>query len=395
MNLDNQKVWIRRYQQNGHRFISFIIDFASLNGISQVLVYDESKYGYQRKPDKKHYLKIKKYLLEDQQAMLPLSVMVGVDSEDIEAHIGSEGGHDYLDVTGIGHKIFRVVDGQHRLKGIKEAAKVKPELASFMINVVAIETEQSQRYKELNIFTDINSKGKRIRVDLALLAKYNYEIYGGHIESLSEHIAVKTAYKLKENMDPRNVWRNGINFDIHEEKALGIVSVNAFVKSILPMCNRYLRDWEKAREAMPIKEGESNSHSTITDVDEEELFKMTEEASEFLAKVLLEAWTIVAEKWGGCFTSAVENDYFYDIKEFFYNRKYYIQKTLGVRVLNTILYESIRKGKLTDYNLGRFYRTIIASNVNISNWSTGDIFAGLSSESGFKVAKSYVLNKGD
>jgi len=246
-----------------------------------------------------------------------------------------------------------------------------------MINVVVIETEKSERYKELSIFTNINSKGKRIHVDLALLAKYNYEIYGGKIERLSEHIAVKTAYKLKENTDPKNVWRNGINFDIHEEKALGIVSVNGFVKSILPMCERYLKE----------------VNIELVDLSEETIFEVTEKASDFLSKLLLEAWTIISEKWGGCFTSAVENDYFYDIKEFYYNRKYYIQKTLGVKVLNTILYESIRQSKMSEYNLGRFYRKIIASNVNISNWSTGDIFAGLSSESGFRLAKSYVLNR--
>lgn len=371
------RIWVNRYHQNSHNFISFIIDFSNLNSISQVLVYNESKYGYQRTPDKKHYLKIKKYLLEDDQAMLPLSVMLGVDKDALEPHIKKDKGHDYLDVSSISHKIFRVVDGQHRLKGIKEAAKVNPALSKFMINVVAIETSQSERYKELNIFTNINSKGKRIRVDLALLAKYNYELYGGHIEHLGEHIAVKTAYKLKENPNPKNIWRNGINFDIHEEKALGIVSVNSFVKSILPLCERYLKDLQSDLSAM----------------NEEDLFEVTEGASDFLAKLLLEAWTIISEKWGGCFTPAVENDYFYDIKEFYYNQKYYIQKTLGVRVLNTILYESIRQSKITDYNLGRFYRKIIASNVNISNWSTGDIFAGLSSESGFRVAKSYVLNR--
>lgn len=374
--MDN-RIWIRRYSQNSQKFISFIIDFASLNSISQVLVFNESKYGYQRKPDKRHYLKIKKYLLEDDNAMLPLSVMLGVDSSELSNHIKSEGGHEYLDIGNISQKIFRVVDGQHRLKGIKEAAKVNPMLANFMLNVVVIELDTEERYKELNIFTNINSKGKRIRVDLALLAKHNYEIYKGEIDSISEHIAIKTAYKLKEDTNSKNVWLNGINFDIHEEKALGIVSVNAFVKSILPICKRYLKDIEVDIESL----------------SEEELLNLTDSASDFMASLLLKAWTIIFEKWGGCFTSAVENDYFYDIKEFYFNRKYYIQKTLGVRVLNSILYESIRRGKISEYNLGEFYRKIIASNVNISNWSTGDIFAGLSSESGFTLAKSYVLNR--
>lgn len=374
--MDN-RIWVRRYSQNSQKFMSFIIDFASLNSISQVLVFNESKYGYQRKPDKRHYLKIKKYLLEDDNAMLPLSVMLGVDSSEINNHIKEEDGHEYLDIGNISQKIFRVVDGQHRLKGIKEAAKVNPKLGQFMINVVVIELDREERYKELNIFTNINSKGKRIRVDLALLAKHNYEIYKGEIDSISEHIAIKTAYKLKEDTNPKNVWLNGINFDIHEEKALGIVSVNAFVKSILPICKRYLKDIEVDIESLT----------------QDELLSLTDSASDFMVSLLLKAWTIIHEKWGGCFTSAVENDYFYDIKEFYFNRKYYIQKTLGVRVLNSILYESIRRGRVSEYNLGEFYRKVIASNVNISNWSTGDIFAGLSSESGFTLAKSYVLNR--
>lgn len=371
------RIWINRYSQNDQKFISFVMDFETLNRTSKVLVYGESKYGYQRKPDKKHYVKVKRYLVEDDQAMLPSSIILGADSAVLSRYIKTEKGHSYLDLKGVKDKIFRIVDGQHRLKGLEEAVKSKPELAHFMFNVVVVETDVSERYKELSLFTDINSKGKRIRVDLALLAKYNYEVYGGSVDSLGIHIAVKTAYKLKENRDPKNIWRNGINFDIHEEKALGIVSVNAFVKSIKPMCDRYLRD----------------SELDIKSMSDQAIYEVTEKASDFIMGLLLEAWTIIGEKWGGCFSPTVENDYFYDIKEFYYNRKYYIQKTLGVRVLNTILYESVRQGKITEYNLGHFYRTIIASNVNISNWSTGDIFAGLSSQSGFRIAKNYILNK--
>ncbi len=373
----NNRVLIQRYTQNNQRFINFIVDFRNLNRTSNVLIYGESKYGYQRKPDKKHYLKIKKYLLGEPEAILPSSIILGVDSEVIGQYIIKEKGIEYLELHKIKEKIFRIVDGQHRLKGMEEAIRSKPELNDFMFNVVAIETDQAKRHQELNIFTDINSKSKRIRVDLALLAKYNYAIYEDKIDTLAEHIAVKTAYKLKENRDDRNIWRNGINFDIHEDKALGIVSVNAFVESIKPMCNRYLRD----------------INFDMKKADDQEKYLISEKGSDHLAGLYLEAWTIIAEKWGGCFTPTVENDYFYDIKEYFYNRKYYIQKTLGVKVLNTILYESIRQGRITEYNLGPFYRTIIASNINISNWSTGDIFAGLSSESGFRLAKSYVLNK--
>jgi len=374
--MDN-KIWIQRYTQNNQNFISFLIDFKTLNRTSKVLVYGESKYGYQRKADKKHYLKIKKYLLSDEHAILPSSIILGVDEDKMKQYSVIENGNTFLNLEGIDEKIFRIIDGQHRLKGLEEAVKVKPELENFMFTAVVIETGLSERSKELSIFTDINSKSKRIRVDLALLAKYNYEIYEGKIEKLGEHIAVKTAYKLKENPDERNIWRNGIKFDIHEEKALGIVSINAFKHAIKPICDKYLRDVE----------------FNMDESTDEEKYAMAESASDFIAKLLIEAWTIVAEKWGGCFTPAVENDYFYDMKEYFYNRKYYIQKTLGVQALSSILYDSIRHDKMNKYNLGQFYRTIIASNINISNWSTGDIFAGLSSEEGFKVAKNYIINK--
>lgn len=371
------KILIQRYTQNNQNFISFLIDFKTLYRTSKVLVYGESKYGYQRKADKNHYLKIKKYLLSDEKAILPSSIILGVDEDKMQQYCVQVGGNTFLNLEGIEEEIFRIIDGQHRLKGLEEAVKVKPELENFVFNAVVVESKIAERSKELSIFTDINSKSKRIRVDLALLAKYNYEIYEGKIEKLGEHIAVKTAYKLNENPDERNIWRNGIKFDIHEEKALGIVSINAFKHAIKPICDKYLRDMDFNMEKS-------------TDEDK---YLMAESASDFIVKLLIEAWTIVAEKWGGCFAPAVENDYFYDMKEYFYNRKYYIQKTLGVQVLSSILYDSIRHHKINKYNLGQFYRTIIASSINIANWSTGDIFAGLSSEAGFKLAKNYILNK--
>lgn len=371
------KILVQRYSQNNQNFINFIMDFKTLKRTSRVLVYGENKYGYQRKPDKKHFTKIKKYLLNDENAILPSSIILGVDSAEINKHMSTDHGNTFIDLKDVDKKIFRIVDGQHRLRGLEEAVKVKPELENFMFNVVVIETALEERSKELGIFTDINSKSKRIRVDLALLAKYNYEIYEGKIEKLGEHIAVKTAYKLNENNDERNIWRNGIKFDVHEEKALGIASINAFKHSIKPICDKYLRDIDFEMES----------------ASDEEKYNIAEEASDYISKLLIEAWSIVAEKWGGCFTPTIGNDYFYDIKEYFYNRKYYIQKTLGVTVLNAILYDSMRKDNITQYNLGKFYRTIIASNIKISNWSAGDIFAGLSSESGFRIAKNHVLNK--
>lgn len=371
------KIGVQSYSQNGQKFINFIIDFKRLNQVSEVLIYGECKYGYQRKADKKHVTRIKNYLLEENNAILSSSIIVGVDSKSISQILSKDGEQSYIDLKSLKKPIFRIIDGQHRLQGLEEAAKENPNFNRFMFNVVAIVTNVEERYKELDVFTDINSKNKRIHVDLALLAKYNYQIYGGKIENLGEHVAVKTAYKLKENRSERNIWLNGINFDVYEENALGIVSVNAFVQSIMPMCNRYLRDIDFQVE-------------TATD---EAKYAVVEQASDYLSSLLLEAWIIVEEKWGGCFTAAVEHDYFNEIKEYFYNRKYYIQKALGVKVINAILYDSIRRKSLKDYNIGKFYRTIIASNVNRSNWSTGDIFAGLSSESGFKLAKSYILNK--
>lgn len=372
-----KKIGIQRYKQNGQSFVSFIIDYRTLRDISQVLVYGENQYGYQRKPDRKHSAKIKRYLLEDREAILPASIVLGADMEIMKACTVAENGHDYLVLKDGTESIFRVVDGQHRLRALEEAVKEDPGLMDFMFNAVVIVTEQKERHRELGIFTDINSKSKRIRVDLAMLAKYNYEIYDGEVEDLAENIAIKTAYRLKENKSEKNVWRNGIKFDVHEDKALGIVSVNAFVSSIKPLCNKYLRDVDFQLDA----------------ADNDAIYEITEKASLFIEGLLVEAWTIVAEKWGGCFTPMVENDYFYDIKEYFYDRKYYIQKTLGVNVINSILYDAIRKTKITEYNLGHFYRTIIASNVNIVNWSSGDIFAGLSSDAGFRIAKKHVLNK--
>lgn len=373
----DKKLWVQRYRQNDQRITSFVMDYETISRLSREMVYGESAYGYQRPPDKKHYAKIKKYLLEDSQAVLPSAILMGVDAKTMDRYICYEHNRGYLAVENIDAPLFRVIDGQHRLKALAEAVKVKPELNSFQLQVIAIETDVLTRKCELDVFIDINTKAKKIPVDLALVAKYNYEVYSGAVDGLEEHIAVKTAYKLKENRSDGNVWRNGIYFDSREDKALGIISVNAFVRSIQPMCRRYIRDI-----------GFDVKAATV-----DERHQMTEEASDFMIRLLLAAWAIIAEKWGGCFLPTVESDQFSEIKEYYYHRNYYIQKSLGVRVLNAILYDTIRRGKIQNYNLGRFYRTIIASNINIINWSTGDVFAGLSSEAGFKVAKSYILNK--
>lgn len=387
-----KKVLIQQYKQNNQDFINFIIDFESLNRICKVLVYGEDKFGYQRKPVKLHYLKIKNYLISDTKAILPSSIILGVDEDEISKYLKKENEYTYLNISIIKDKIFRIVDGQHRLKGLEDAVKENPSLKYFNLNVVTIITKKDERSKELVIFTDINSKSKRIRVDLALLAKHNYEIYEQKIENLSEHIAIKVAYKLKEdekklllalkedcNINNENVWKNGIKFDIHEENALGIVSVNAFKESIQLICDLYIKE----------------NNANYKDLTSDEQIIISEKLSDETAKIILKAWMIISNKWHGCFKKTIEKDNFNEIQEYFYNNEYYIQRTLGVKALNGILYDLIKEQGVGALNMDDFKKIITNSKVKIENWRTGDIFSGLSSESGFKKAKEIILGNID
>ncbi|MBT0664501.1 DGQHR domain-containing protein [Geobacter pelophilus] len=372
----NNKFTVLSYKQFNQEYISLALPLRIITAYSHVMVYGESDYGYQRKPEPQHYRKIVKYMLDPEKAkILPTSIILGADKETIKKHVVTKDGTKEIDFDNIDKSnIFRIVDGQHRIEGVRVAAEKDPCLNDYIFNVIILLISNENRSSEVNVFTDINSKAKRIRTDLAELANHNYEILEKRITKVSKHIAIKVAYELKE--DSNSVWYKAIKFDIHSDVVLGVVGVNTFSDSIEAIVDKYI--------------GISGYNIGC---EPHELIVFTETASKEISAIIKSAWEIVAKKWQKCFSTEFNYDEEQQLHETRYNKSCYIQKTLGAKAINGILGEVVKLNGFSDAALERFENIIDSSSLKSDDWMAGQLFSGLSSESGVTKVKNLIQNK--
>jgi len=367
---------IIEFKQNNNQFISTVLPFKIINETSKVLVYGKDMGGYQREPDELHYNRIKSYVNNEPNFLFPTSIILGVDNDIIKKYIIKENGESYLDFSKINSKIFRIVDGQHRIKGLREAMKTNELISSLELSVNILCTLPNSQSIEMEVFGSINSKSKRIKVDLIELARYEYRIIEQtiNISEINDHISIQVAFNLNENNSITNVWENGIKFGIHDEEKIGIIGVNAFKESIRNIVNSYL-----------------SSNKNISLLKKEELIEKTKEAAKDIEIFMLKAWEQVYKKWPNCFYSMnQEIDFNLDVKNFHYKTNYYIQKTLGVKSINNLLGNIIQENenRIDNSSLNIFTNILNNSEVITKDWEIGYSFSGYSSESGFaKVTK--------
>lgn len=365
------------YTQQDQKYISTVLPFKVISVIAEPLIYGHNKYGYQRELDKKHYTKISKVVKKD-AVPLPTSIILGINENEIERYIGgsNDGVIDLIFNESIlknNIKEFRIVDGQHRIKALEILASEDKEFEEYPLNVIILITNERRRVVEVEVFKDINSKGKKITTDLTLLAQHNYELLGEkEITEVDvvDHIGVKVAYRLSETIE-KSIWHKGIKLDIHTKDIKGIIGISAFNNSLKPLTKYFI---DKNHTLNEIK----NKPESSIDI--------TECVADNMVELINQAWWIVYKKWTFCF----------ELDEFdktFYNEDYYLQKTTGVNAVHTILYESIKdvKEKSTEEILGIFSRKINNSNLKVEDWEVGGQFAGLTSKSGFAKAKTYIL----
>lgn len=376
------------FSQNNQKYISLLLPFKTIDSNSKVLIYGENPLGYQREPEPNHYNKIKKYILETKNFILPTSIVLAVDENEIKKVLNRELNILEFDDSkkGIEHKILRIVDGQHRIIAMREAIKSKPELENFLFNVIILIVKPDSRSVEMEIFYDINSKGKRLKVDLIELARFNYRIIEKRLNEreLNEHIAIQTAYFLNEKIE-KSVWSNAIKFGIHDEQTIGIIGVNAFRESIFGIVDAYIK---------------INDNNRYLDLKGDDLILYSKEAALNIADFLHIVWNdIVKKKWEYCFKeSEIVYDLFFEPKNIYYSNKYYIQRTMGAKSINNIV-SNIVNGKTSDNIKGlneeslKIIKTYISqSYINQDDWLVGGTFSGYSSESGFKKVIQFIMN---
>ncbi|MDN3594395.1 DGQHR domain-containing protein [Zunongwangia endophytica] len=376
------------FKQNNQKYLSFVLPYSELHRISKVLVYEQDDNGYQRKPNKLHINRIKKFITDDiTNFKLPTSIILGVDSSDVEMVRTTENGLISIDFDKFKNKPFRIVDGQHRILGMEKAlenvgsAEEVKKLNEYPFNIVTVVTDENNRSVELDIFIDINSKGKKVSTDLAELARYNYRIKEKSIENnitnISEHIAMKASKNLRE--DKSSIWSYAIKFDIHSDTNIGIIGVSAFRKSITGIIKNYLT--------------KKNAYGLLK-LDDEDLIKECDEHAKIIKDFLGKCWDeSVRKKWSGCFKENLKQNDYEELVKVYFSRDYYIQKPLGAKSINKMIELAVSDTNNLDEAYKKFDEKIVSSNVTSKTWKVGDVLSGLNSESGFKKIREMISNE--
>lgn len=366
------------YKQDNQLYISSVLEFGEINAIAKPLIYGDNKLGYQRKLDKKHYYELARKLVKG-DVLLPTSIILGVDREFLSQYMVLDEINDIKscqipinELIGQEEKQFSVVDGQHRLAALELAVSKREELITYKLNVIILVNDRIRRNKEIKVFTDINSKAKKITTDLTLLAEYNYRLHYNNGELIEkdiiDHIGVKIAYNLNECSDITNVWLQAIKLDVASDDNYGVIGVAAFKNSLNKLIGTYIE--------------QTNDMKQINEFTLEEIDSISNE----LTDLLLKSWNLIVTRWPSAFEFAENN-------QTHYNMEYYLQKTTGVNALHLILEKSLRENQENEKALIQFQSILNQSLVEAKDWKVKGKFAGLTSKSGFNKAIRIILNQ--
>lgn len=372
-----------KYSQTNYSLISTVLPFKIVNRKSKTLIYGIDEGGYQRIQDEKHYLNIKKYV-ETGNFIFPNSIVLAIEESQLSK---IEWSHDigitFIHFDDTQEVLFRVVDGQHRLLGIEKASQTNSNLLNLNLPISIIVTPNNKRSVEMEIFSNLNSKAKRLKTDLIELARYDFRILEDKIGSrdLNSHIAINTAFNLNENTSFENVWQNAIKIDIHSENRIGIIGVTAFSESISGIVASYIT----------LRQNE------VEKLGDKELIAFSRSASKDISKFVIDCWKIVKDKWPKIFLDPhkmldIDNQY----KSIIYDPNFYIQKTLGCKSIGNLITDILKEQFNSTFNLNAIesLRTIInESKLNDFDWKLGKTLSGISSESGFKKVTKIIRNE--
>lgn len=310
--------------------------------------------GYQRPLVTAHYRKIARYLQENDKSILPPAILAAVDPTQISPN------GDKIDIKGQ----MRIVDGQHRIEGIRYLKQIDSEAYNRIINyefpVILMVISKTNRIHEINTFININSLGKKVKTDLAvqLKEKIRKSVGFGDYNNLKEIInSIATQISEELNKSKDCVWSNNIRLG-DDNSIIKPISINSFNRSIIRIIDNYIK----------FKPKPSN---------ESDILKYKNE----IGYIIKESWQAIAKRWNKCF---IENSV---------NSKYNIQKGIGVFPLNILISDAVKEceGDISK-TLKSFNDVITCSNVKNEDWIIGGKFSPLNSQAGFQVITQILKN---
>lgn len=336
---------------------------SELEGISMVMHYDsQNDTDYQRPPMPAHYRKIAKYFMTEKNPILPSAIIAAMGKEDF-SYDGME-----LDIK---NKI-RIVDGQHRIEGMKCLKKGYSKTSlerynhlneTFELPVIIMIIENNDDLTEIDAFINLNSKGKKVRTDLAVALKNKKT--KAHMKDnekilISEEIIQAISMDVAKiiSADTESAW-NGLIIQADEvgKRNEQPISIIAFSRSIMPIVEKHI-------ELKTIHELSREQYDWIVD---------------HVHEVVEKAWNIVIDQWPNCFG-----------RDGGYNNSYNICKGIGVNTLFGVFadcYDDKEEGYINFKNI------LKRTDVKEEDWLVGGTFTGYASYQGFSMIKKFILGK--
>lgn len=198
----------------------------------------DSDKGYQRLLNRSRAKRLADYIVSGQEtkdAFLPTSVFIATDKN---IDFNPTNNTIEIDIDAIGS--FSVVDGQHRIEGLKMAAEKDSRVLDFEVPVnIAVNLP---KIAQMCHFLIVNTTQRSVEkgVEQRIIARLTQALEVEDIPSLPKWISTtikkgedEQALKYVDflNSDPESPWLNKIKM-ANQESADGSVNQHSFVKSI-------------------------------------------------------------------------------------------------------------------------------------------------------------------
>ena len=342
--------------QAGINMYLFKMNIKQLLSEGEILRYNsETKSDYQRPPIPAHYKKIANYLLNNEHPIMPTAILAAIDLNDV---VCTEEGISFK-------KKIRIVDGQHRILGMEclnkgysksSIQKYKEFENTYEFPVVLMVIGAEDRFVEVDAFININSKGQRVKTDLAeTLKRQKYLGQTQQAFTIMEEYKNVIAMGVAEKVNEKDEFWKGliIQPDQLGKSSLQPISKIAFLRAI-----------------RPVPDISIGKNMEITNDERENIENKAQQ-------LVSDAWDIVIKKWPQCFNGMAKFD-----------SRFNICKGIGVVPLFSILSDFIDNPDA----LSQFKETLDKSKVTYYDWVVGGNFTGYASQQGFALIKQYILN---
>jgi len=265
-----------KVRQNGHDL--YMVDLTASDLLAHTKVdkwvaaatgQAPENQGYQREELQAHYNKVGRYLVSDKKAILPTSILLSVrgpvtfEPLDVDSTMG------FLVITKGSLPLF-IVDGQHRVAGLRHAIEDLGDEAARKFTLPAVIMAGLPKFDEVQQFYLVNSTSKRIKTDLAErllteMAEQNDDVRATVVGKGKAYLL--RAVKIVEMLNDRagSPWEGRVQSVNGRKIGDVMISESSFNESLKPilaiswvtkqsdvavaeMVNRY---WMAIREYMP------------------------------------------------------------------------------------------------------------------------------------------------